>query len=135
MKSLILFCLAVAFSSLSAYAAVITCDSDAESVKRDNQKLRVQFEVLSDTELKDVEISLADDNLIYHQVIKRNNTIADDRGKRTDPLNRFDVSEDTTDGYELRLPLIIPADKPFKGFIYVSFEHGRPSRIGVGCNQ
>ena len=135
MKFLILLFLAVVFSSLTTYAAVITCDSDAESVKRANLKLRVQFEVLSDTELKDVEIFLADEKSVYHHVIKRKNTVADDRGKRTDPLNRFDVSEDVTDAYELRLPLNIPAEKQFKGYIYVSFEHGRPSRVGVDCNQ
>ena len=133
----IVFLIAVLISGFSiASLGAVTCESDAATIKKYNQQLRVQFTILSDTKLENVEVSLLNQNTSnYHEVIKRAYTTADTKGKDTDNLSHFDVSQDTSDKYELRLPKNISSLASFKGYLLVSFEHGKPSRMGLDCNN
>jgi len=139
MKKHISLVISILVSTVTA-SALTVCDSQVESALNDGQNLKVQFTIISPTEIQQVVVGLYNvQNKTFRTVVSKADVKADanyhPKNPRAQLFNLFDLSETKLDDYDLFLPKTLSPNEPFDAYLRVSFEHNKPVSHPLKCQS
>ena len=117
----------------SASFGAVSCHSDEATQKKFEQYLKLDFQIVSNTVLKDITLSLRNEQTgDFNKVVAKSEVTAD--AKKSSGKNVFDISENSSDKYQVLLPArIVGVADLSKVEVKIAFAKGKPDYLQMDC--